>query len=176
MSLLTLEALRYVMPQARALADRFMVPLDTTCDEFDISTPERVAAFVAQIAHESGELHYVRELATGQEYEGRTDLGNTQPGDGIRFKGRGLIQLTGRLNYARAGAALILPLVDHPELLEEPVNASRVSGWFWKTHGLNELADAYDFVRITRIINGGTNGLAQRQQYYERAKSALGLQ
>ena len=173
---MTLDLLRAAVGCSAALAERYAAPLADACRVFGIDTPQRQAAFLAQIAHESGELHYVRELATGQEYEGRTDLGNTQPGDGIKFKGRGLIQLTGRLNYARAGAALILPLVDHPELLEEPVNASRVSGWFWQTHGLNELADAYDFVGCTRRINGGTNGLAQRQQYYERAKSALGLQ
>jgi len=175
-SLLTLDILRYVMPQARALADRFITPLDATADEFEINTALRLVAFIAQVAHESGELHYVRELATGQEYEGRTDLGNTQPGDGVKFKGRGLIQITGRFNYARCAAALILPLVDQPELLEQPVNACRSAGWFWKTHGLNEIADTDDIIRCTRIINGGTNGLAQRQQYYERAKSALGIQ
>lgn len=175
MSLLTLEILRFVTPQARALADKFWPSLDATCDEFEISTPERVAAFIAQVAHESGELHYVRELADGLAYEGRRDLGNVNPGDGPRYKGRGLIQITGRQNYARCGAALILPLVDEPELLEQPVNASRSAGWFWKTNGLNTLADAGDFLAITKRINGGTNGLAQRVEYWQRAQSALGI-
>jgi putative chitinase len=141
--------------------------------EFDINTPARQAAFIAQIAHESGQLRYVRELASGAEYEGRADLGNTMIGDGIRFRGRGLIQVTGRANYKACGAALHLDLILFPELLEQPMYACRSAAWFWKTRGLNELADAGDQVKITRRINGGTKGLAERLAYFELAKKVI---
>jgi putative chitinase len=144
-------------------------------DEFGIDTPLRQAAFVAQIAHESGSLRYVRELASGAAYEGRGDLGNTQPGDGIKFKGRGLIQITGRSNYRACSVALFGDerLLQTPALLENMAPACRSAAWFWKTHGLNQWADAEDFTRITRIINGGVNGLADRLAFYVRAKGIL---
>lgn len=149
------------------------MPILSAMDEFKINTKQREAAFLAQIGHESGQLLYVKELASGSAYEGRSDLGNTMPGDGVRFKGRGLIQITGRTNYFAAMMELDLDCVEHPELLEEPVNAARSSGWFWFTHGLNELADAGDFIKITRKINGGTNGLEDRQQLYAKALEVL---
>ena len=144
-----------------------------TMAEFEINTPARQAAFLAQIGHESGQLRYVRELASGAAYEGRKDLGNTQPGDGVRFKGRGLIQITGRANYLKCGEALGLDLIADPELLEQPINACRSAGWFWESRGLNALADAGDFLRITKRINGGTNGLADRQALYESAQQVF---
>lgn len=154
---------------------RFADPLHDAMQEFGIQEPLREAAFIAQIAHESGEFQYVHEIASGVAYEGRRDLGNTHPGDGPRFRGRGLIQVTGRANYADCAAALGLPLLDQPELLEQPVNACRSAGWFWAMHKLNYLADAGDFIGITKRINGGTNGLASREAYYTRAKSVLGI-
>ena len=154
--------------------EAFLDGFNEAMHEFEIDTPQREAAFIAQIAHESGEFRYVRELATGDAYEGRADLGNTQQGDGRRFRGRGLIQITGRDNYRKCGDALGVDLVADPELLEGTVLACRSAAWFWKDHGLNELADKHDFRTITRRINGGLNGWADRQMYWDRAKQVLG--
>lgn len=153
-------------------------PLSAAMALYAIDSPARQAAFLAQIGHESGGLIYVRELwgpTPSQEgYEGRADLGNTEPGDGFRYRGRGLIQVTGRANYATCGAALNLPLVDSPELLEQASNAAQSAAWFWNSHGLNDLADIGDFNTITRRINGGLNGLANRLALYATCKAALG--
>lgn len=151
----------------------FIAPLTAAMAEFGINTPARQASFLSQIGHESGQLQYVRELASGDAYEGRRDLGNTMAGDGRRYRGRGLIQITGRANYAACGAALGLDLLGTPELLEQPMNACRSAAWFWKRSGLNELADAGDQVRVTRRINGGINGLAERLALFEVAKRVL---
>jgi len=177
---ITADQLRAIMPGAKSRADQFEAPLNDAMAAYGIDTPARQAAFLAQIAHESGQLRYTRELwgptPTQLGYEGRADLGNTQPGDGARFKGRGLIQITGRANYAACGAALGLPLLDQPELLEQPDGACKSAAWFWKTNGLNELADVGEKAQIAicRRINGGTNGLADRQAFWERARAALG--
>lgn len=151
------------------LIDRFLGPLNATLDEFEINTPQRIRMFLAQIGHESGQLRYVKELASGEAYEGRKDLGNTSPGDGARYKGRGLIQITGRSNYALASLALGLPLLEKPELLEEDQNACRSAGWFWYKSNLNSLADMGLFREITKRINGGYNGYADRYKLYQRA-------
>lgn len=144
---------------------------------YAIDSPARQAAFLAQVGHESGRLIYVRELwgptPTQEGYEGRADLGNTEPGDGFKYRGRGLIQVTGRANYQTCGAALGLPLVDHPELLEAPGNAAQSAAWFWNSRGLNDFADIGDFNTITRKINGGLNGLQDRLALYALCKSAL---
>ena len=161
------------MPYAVHRADAFLEPLNEAMDIYNIDSPQRKAAFLAQIAHESGELRYVRELASGEDYEGRTDLGNVVEGDGVKFKGRGLIQITGRINYASCGSALHLDLLADPELLTTPTNASRSAAWFWLTHGCNELADADNFRRITIRINGGLNGWEDRLKYWNKAKEVL---
>jgi putative chitinase len=171
--MITLAQLQVVMPYAHATAAKFIDPLNAAMDEFDINTPERTAAFIAQLAHESGQFRYVEELASGQAYELRSDLGNTQPGDGVRYKGRGLIQITGRSNYVACMLALDIDCVIHPELLCVPDNACRSAAWFWKSHGLNELADAGDFEKITRRINGGLNGEADRLALWEVAKREI---
>lgn len=159
----------------RADREKFLQPINFTLDEFVIDTPLRQAFFIAQIAHESGSLRYVQEIASGAAYEGRVDLGNLEPGDGICYKGRGLIQVTGRANYKRCGEALGLDLIGCPELLELPENAARSAGWFWATHNLNASADANDIRTNTRIINGGANGLLDRTQRLVEAKRGLGL-
>lgn len=173
MNQITLAELHAIMPLAGRRAAAFLAPLNAAMAEFDIGTPARRASFLSQVGHESGQLLYVRELASGAAYEGRADLGNTQPGDGRRYRGRGLIQITGRANYAACGAALGLDLIARPELLEQPVNACRSAGWFWKTHGLNELADAGDQVKVCRRVNGGTNGLADRLALFDVAQRVL---
>lgn len=171
--MVTVDQLKRIMPLAGLRAEKFCQPLNDAMAEFDINAPARQAAFLAQVAHESGQLRYVRELASGNAYEGREDLGNAVTGDGVRYKGRGLIQITGRANYAAAMLALDIDCLDTPELLEQPANAARSAAWFWKTHGLNELADAGDQVKITRRINGGTNGLAERLAFFEAAQKVI---
>lgn len=158
--------------------ERFLPHLNRTLDEFEINTPARIRMFLAQIGHESGQLRYVRELASGEAYEGRKDLGNTKPGDGVRYKGRGLIQITGRANYASASLGLGLPLVEKPELLEEDENACRSAGWFWYKHNLNTLADMGQFRVISYRINGGReprdpNGWADRVKLLNRAHEII---
>lgn len=155
---------------------KFLPHLNAAMEEFEINTPKREAAFIAQLAHESGSFRYVREIASGKAYEGRVDLGNTEPGDGVRFKGRGLIQITGRANYQACSVALFGDdrLVASPVLLETPPEACRSAAWFWKSRSLNNLADLGKFLSITKRINGGTNGLADREAYYKRAKEVLG--
>lgn len=162
-----------IMPLAKAHVAKFLEPLNAAMEEFDINTPLRQAAFIAQLAHESGQFRYVRELASGAAYEGRKDLGNTKPGDGVRYRGRGLIQITGRANYASCGQALGANFIDQPELLEQPQYATKSACWFWKDRGLNELADAGEFEKITRRINGGLNGLADRKAFYFLARQVL---
>lgn len=131
----------------------------------DVTTQARARDFLAQVMLESAGLRYFEEIASGAAYEGRSDLGNTHPGDGVRFKGRGPIQLTGRANYRAAGAALGLPLEAQPTLVSRHDIGWLTTAWFWQSHGLNAYADRGDFVGETRRINGGTNGLAQRQHY-----------
>ena len=160
-------------------ASRWAESLSAAMALHDISTPTRQAAFIAQVGHESGRLYYVKELwgptETQKRYEGRADLGNTQPGDGSKYRGRGLIQITGRANYSAAADALNEPLIDHPEVLEQPDIAALSAAWFWNSHGLNQLADTGDFEKITRRINGGLNGQADRLILWDSAKKALGV-
>jgi putative chitinase len=170
---MTPDQLRRIMPQSGPQADLFAQPLTDAMAEFDINTPRRQAAFLAQIAHESGQLRWVREIASGAAYEGRADLGNTQPGDGVKYKGRGLLQITGRANYRECGKALSLDLIGYPELLESAVNASRSAAWFWASRSLNTLADSNRFGAISKRINGGFNGLDERLQYWIDAREVL---
>jgi len=175
---MTLDQLAAIMPQAKARAAQFFAPLSSAMAEYEINTPLRAAAFLAQIAHESGQLQYVREIwgptAAQSRYEGRKDLGNTQPGDGFLFRGRGLIQVTGRSNYRETGAALGVDLEANPQALERKDLACRSAGRFWKSHQLNELADQRLFGTITRRINGGLNGQAERVALYETALKVMG--
>lgn len=158
-------------------AREWLPHIESAMQEFEITTPLRQAAFLAQVGHESGGLHWTVEIwgptLAQSHYEGRDDLGNTMPGDGLRFRGRGLLQTTGRSNYLRTGKALGIDLIANPELLALPELASRSAGWFWKTHGCNAFADNEQFVLLTRRINGGVNGLEDRQRLYEAAKDAL---
>lgn len=158
-------------------AQAFAGHLTDAMREFHIDTPLRQAAFLAQILHESGMLKHTRELwgptPAQARYEGRKDLGNVQLGDGFRFRGRGLIQTTGRDNYTATGKALGVDLIRHPEALEAPLLAARSAAWWWQAHGLNELADAGEIERISRRINGGTNGLADRLALYHITTEVL---
>lgn len=141
--------------------------------EFGIDTPRRQAHFLAQLAHESDGFKTTVEYASGAAYEGRRDLGNREPGDGKRFKGRGLIQLTGRANYVQASRDLSVDFVANPTLAAQFPHALRIAGWYWKTRGLNALADSDNVIAVTRKINGGLNGLDDRKRYLTIAKGAL---
>ncbi|WP_440466863.1 glycoside hydrolase family 19 protein [Pseudomonas sp. YH-1] len=166
-----------IYPNASQRAGVFVPALNRAMQRYQITTSARQAAFLAQIGHESGQLKWVKEIwgptPAQSRYEGRKDLGNTQPGDGKRFMGRGLIQITGRENYRKTGAALGVPLLDAPELLEQPEWAAASAAWWWSNRGLNELADAGEFEQITRRINGGLNGQRERLELWARAKEVL---
>lgn len=174
---LTLETLKKIYPNAADSKLKASLPyLNAAMTEFGINTKKRVAAFLAQVAVESAELKYFSEIASGAAYEGRKDLGNTQPGDGKRYKGRGVIQLTGRANYREAGKDLGLPLEQNPEIVATPAVAFRTAGWFWDKHKLNALADRGDFKGITIKVNGAirpTTHYPERIKYYERALKVL---
>lgn len=172
----TKKQLLAIMPLAKNRVDNYIDIINGWCEEFGIDTPMRMAHFLAQIAHESAELRYTKELASGKAYEGRKDLGNVKQGDGVKFKGRGLIQITGRANYKKYADFCGFDVVGTPELLERPLGAVKSAMWYWKTHELNELADQDDVTKITRVINGGLNGLADRKMYLQRAFKAFGLQ
>lgn len=174
-SLLTEDQLAALSGSKRR-AEKFIGPLTAAMARFYINTPPRKAAFLAQVMHESGKLRYVCELASGEAYEGRRDLGNTKPGDGRRYRGRGLIQITGRANYSTCSRALYGDdrLIDEPTLLEQPEAACLSAGWYWSSRNLNHLADTGQFVQITRRINGGINGLPDRLTQLDRAKTLFG--
>lgn len=189
------EDLLKVMPRLPpARAAELLPHLNAAMVEFQINRPARVAAFLAQLAHESNELRSWEEQPhrkvfgwcrlcqstgkgheAGVQYEGRADLGNSQPGDGVRYRGRGPIQLTGRRNYRAAGLALQLPLEVQPGLAVRPEVGFRIAGWYWASRKLNDLADHGWFDAITKSINGGLNGKAERDAYHARAQAALGI-
>lgn len=167
-------------------ARNWLPHLQHACAVFAIDTPARAAAFLAQIGHESGRLQYVRELwgptPAQSRYEGRKDLGNTQPGDGRRYCGRGLIQTTGRANYRATAAGLRAHARDVPDfeatpaLLEQPAWAAMSAAWYWHSRNLNALADVGTddaFVALTKKINGGTNGLHDRRWLWAHALRAV---
>jgi putative chitinase len=159
--------LQIVMPLSKPEhAAKYIQPLMAAMDANQINTPLRKAHFLAQLGHESASMAYATEIASGNAYEGRADLGNTQPGDGPLFKGRGLIQITGRNNYRAYGKARNRDFItgDNPNLLASNPNlAADSAGWFWDTRNLNDLADQDDVLAITKKINGGTNGLDDRK-------------
>jgi len=170
---ITLEQLIAIMPYARQRAGFFLDSINETMDEAYINTVDRAASFLSQIAHESVQLRYVEEIASGEAYEGRIDLGNTEVGDGIKYKGRGLIQVTGRANYAACGDELCIDLINYPDMLKMPQYAARSAGWFWTSHNLNTLADTKDQRRVTKRVNGGYNGYNSRLAFYNKAMQVL---
>lgn len=184
---ITIEQLEAMIPGA---TDReieiYYKPIQVTLERFQINNRLRIAAFIAQVAHESGSLHYVEEIASGDAYTNRRDLGNLDPeavniarsygqDTGPFYKGRGLIQITGFYNYMRVGNALDIDCIHSPKLLTDPMYAALSSGWFWVSNGrnvegehlnCNELADLDYFTLITRVVNGGTSGLEHRLKFY----------
>ena len=158
----------------------YSIPLDSAGRRFDIVTPPRRAMFLAQVAHESGGLLYTEEIwgptETQLRYEGRLDLGNTVSGDGSKFRGHGLIQITGRANHLACAEFFDLQGFGPTALINwmrSPQGASLSAAWFWMKHGCNEIADSGDFVALTRRINGRMNGYLQRQDYLARITAAM---
>lgn len=180
---ITEQQLLQILPNAGQQAGVFVSGLNMAMAKWKIDTPKRQAAFLAQVGHESGQLRYLRELGSDQ-YLSKYDtgslaqkLGNTSApdGDGQRYRGRGLIQITGHDNYLRCSLALFGDdrLLRTPELLEQPQWAAASAAWFWSVNGLNSLADKEQFNTITRRINGGLNGLEDRLQLWTRARAVL---
>lgn len=194
--MLSLDQLREIVPGGRNL-EVYHPLLVEIMPKYGIDTPIKVAAFIAQVAHESGSFRYVREIASGQAYEGRKDLGNINKGDGVKFKGRGLIQTTGRVNYLATSIALFGDdrLIHNPEILTIPRYAVQSACLFWMKKGLNEAAaqpddwtttisirrrngtrekHTYNKIQyITLRINGGQNGISERTMFFNRARKVL---
>lgn len=198
---ITEQQLLRILPNAGRQAGVFVPVLNAAMSKYGIVTPARIAAFIAQTGHESGQLtrlvenlnysaealmktwpkrfDLVRANAAARKpeqianiaYGGR--MGNTAPGDGWKYRGRGLIQITGKANYAACGEALGVELINRPELLEQPQYAAMSAAWFWASNGLNSLADAGDLKAITQRINGGQNGAADRAELYACALKVL---
>jgi putative chitinase len=172
--MITKEILKQIAPASK---DKIISDLEKYFDKWlsksSINTYLRVCHFLAQCAHESDQFKTLEEYASGAAYEGRKDLGNTQTGDGRRFKGRGIIQLTGRANYTEASNDLGVDLVNNPELAEDPEISVRTAIWFWEKRKLNQFADKDDVTTITKRINGGLNGFEDRKDKLARAKKAL---
>ena len=180
---ITAQQLLQILPDAGKQAGVFASALSLAMERYQINTMLRMAAFIAQVGHESGQFRYVRELG-GDQYLSKYDtgtlakrLGNTpEPdGDGQKYRGRGLIQITGRDNYLACSKALFGDdrLLRTPDLLEQAEWACKSAAWFWNSRNLNALADAGDLEAVTRRINGGLNGMAERLSFYQRAKAVL---
>jgi putative chitinase len=181
------DQLKALMPRLPAAKRATLLPfMQAAMREFEINSAAREAAFAAQLAHESGQFQFMEEIWGPTDAQRRYEppatlasrLGNTEPGDGKRFKGRGPIQITGRANYARFGSLLSVDLLVTPDLAAQPELGFRIAALFWKAKKLNELADqvtADAFKEITRRINGGFNGLADREAFYTVAKTVMGV-
>ena len=171
---LTKEIILKIVPTANKELVSHLVPhFNTYFPQYDINTVNRISFFIGQCAEESASFRTLTEYASGAEYEGRKDLGNTHEGDGKRYKGRGIIQITGRFNYRKYGQILGLDLENNPELAKDPEVCVRVACEYWKSHSINKNADANDIVGATKKINGGTNGLSQRTAYIKKAQKII---
>lgn len=192
--IITADILKEIAPASKKTNYKLLPDLAHWMNEwfphFEIDTPQELRHILAQLAHESDSFNTLEEYASGEAYEGRKDLGNVFPGDGIKFKGRGPIQNTGRANYQRLGEKLHKPtfFIDNPELLETPQWGIWAAGVFWQDKGLNDFANMSDnhliFVKrfnkylspieyITYRINGGQNGLFERREFYARCQSII---
>lgn len=176
--MITKELFLKVCPNAKGIADGVIKDFNELSVAYNIDTPKRIAAFIAQCAHESAQFRYTEEIASGAAYEGRKDLGNTQKGDGKRFKGRGYIQITGRNNYIDMGVRIKRQpnfFIDNPALLSKSPYAMQSAMVFWYDHNLNHYADIQYFETMTKRINGGLNGFKDRIRYYNILCKEYGL-
>lgn len=179
---LTLNQLVKASGLSTSVATTWLPWFNLAIEAAHLDTNQRIAGFLAQALHETGSLRYLRELwgptDTQKGYEGRTDLGNNQPGDGFKFRGRGIFQITGRANYQQVCDSLGVDCVNHPELLEQPEWAMKSAILYWNTRkrnglSLNQLCDNQDFLGLTKAINGGINGLDDRKARYNQALRGL---
>lgn len=172
--MITYEMLKKIAPAGR---DQILRDLSYNLNEqlaaYGINNYLRISHFLAQAAHESAGFKVLEEYASGGAYEGRKDLGNTQAGDGKRYKGRGIFQLTGRANYRALGQKLGIDLENNPALAAVPINSIKIACEYWNSRGISALADKDDVVAVTKKINGGTNGLEDRKIYLSKAKSII---
>jgi putative chitinase len=204
MSVLTREQLSQMIP-GNPYLDNWLSALNEILPEYEINTPQRVAAFVAQCAHESGNFRMLKEnlnyravtlrkifpkyfptdemaaqyagkqeMIANRVYGGRMGNGDEASGDGFRYCGRGLIQLTGKDNYSWFAASLEMPVEEVPEYLATFEGAVQSACWFWETNNLNQWADKGDILTLTKRINGGTIGLEDRIKHYNHALHVLG--
>lgn len=172
--LLTLEQLTQISKKKnKKTLESVIGPLNDTMKKYSINTPLRICHFLAQVMHESGEFAWYREFASGSAYEGRADLGNTQTGDGVKFKGRGAIQITGRANYQKVSDAFGVDFITNPVLLEQINYGTQAAGWYWDRRHLNTYADQDNLKEVTRRVNGGTNGLTDRAYFLQQARVVL---
>lgn len=175
MAAVTLSFLKALAPSAKpAILQGLVAPLNKWTVKYGIASALRFAHFIAQAAYETDGFKTLSEYASGKAYEGRLDLGNTQPGDGVRFKGRGIFQLTGRSNYAFYGKLIGEDLLSNPARAADPDVSAHIACAYWERKGLNKWADKDDIKQITYRINGGNNGLNGRKTYLARAKELLG--
>ncbi|MFD4182473.1 glycoside hydrolase family 19 protein [Rhodococcus sp. NPDC058514] len=151
----------------------YVAPLNAAMERGGIDNPVRQAAFIAQLAVESDSFRTFEEYASGRAYEGRADLGNTQAGDGERYKGRGAIQITGRYNYESLSQFTGVDFVAHPELVEAPENAFTTAVWYWQSRSLNQVADSAGIVRVSELVNGGHHALERRVADFQRGLDVL---
>lgn len=181
--IITETQLLKVIPKSASKVKIYVPVINKYADTFGIDTPLRLSHFIAQCLHETSEFVHVRELgneAYCRKYEvGKLAkmLGNTQKGDGYKYKGRGLLQLTGRANYQAYQDSKYCngDIIANPNLLEQPIGAVKSAMWYWMKRGLNRLADKDDFLGVTKAINGGTNGLESRRRYLTKCKAAFGV-
>lgn len=175
--MITAGMLRQIAPNANgALLEKLAPALDAVLPIYDINTPLRLAHFLAQAAQETDGFKTLEEYggpAYFKRYDDRADLGNVNPGDGARYHGRGIFQLTGRANYRSVGKSLGVDLEGSPELAADPALSVRIACDYWKARGINAKADADDLEGVTRKINGGLNGLADRKTYLDRARPVV---
>lgn len=164
--LLTVDDLKKLLPGIKKPAD-FIGPLNDLLPVYEITTTNRLAAFFAQTGHESASYNSLEEKASGSAYEMRKDLGNNWPGDGKKYKGRGILQITGKANYTAFGQFAKVDLLKSPERLKEPFLAVLAACWYWRSRKLNLLADDGNFDAITKIVNGGFNGKPERDKRWK---------
>lgn len=174
MKQISLPQLKQIYPFSRkGNIEKYLPFINKYASHYAINSVERWAAFLAQVGHESAQFNYCEEIASGLAYEGRKSLGNVFPGDGVRYKGRGLIQVTGRCNYELISKDLGIDYLNNPEWLCRPEDAVLSAFWFWGKNSLNYFADKRDMKSLTRRINGGYNGLKDRMDLYTKAMEVL---
>lgn len=172
--MITREMIKAIAPTSKPeIVGPLVGYLNKYMPKYEVNTYLRICHFLAQAAHEAASFRTLEEYASGAAYEGRRDLGNVNKGDGVRYKGRGIFQLTGRANYRTIGAKIGMDLENNPELAESPEVSVLTALEYWKSRGLNTFADKDDVTTITRRINGGLNGFEDRKRYLAKCKQVI---